>query len=86
MTHSTATRLGETFTDVRKSGLLWWPRPDGKTQVTIQYSYKADSFVEPLEEPHRGDLHTARRALEGHEVQGGGWLRGRMPPPRAWMR
>merc|ERR1711887_419170 len=35
------------LTDVRKSGLLWWLRPDGKTQVTIQYLQKADGSVEP---------------------------------------
>merc|ERR1712107_160431 len=33
--------------DVRKSGLLWWLRPDGKTQVTIEYSQHADGSVEP---------------------------------------
>merc|ERR1712183_173203 len=33
--------------DVRKNGLLWWLRPDGKTQVTIQYQMKADGSVEP---------------------------------------
>merc|ERR1711985_77694 len=31
----------------RKSGDLWWLRPDGKTQVTIQYLQKADGSVEP---------------------------------------
>merc|ERR1712195_396971 len=48
LTHSMATRLGKKLTDVRKSGLLWWLRPDGKTQVTIEYLQKADGAVEPL--------------------------------------
>jgi len=47
LTHSIATRLGKKLTDVRKSGLLWWLRPDGKTQVTIQYLQKTDGSVEP---------------------------------------
>jgi S-adenosylmethionine synthetase len=48
LTHSLATRLGKQLTDVRKSGELWWLRPDGKTQVTIQYKQNADGSVEPL--------------------------------------
>jgi len=48
LTHSMATRLGKTLTDVRKSGELWWLRPDGKTQVTIEYLAKSDGSVEPL--------------------------------------
>merc|ERR1711972_464468 len=48
LTHSVATKLGKTLTDVRKSGKLWWLRPDGKTQVTIEYLQKADGSVEPL--------------------------------------
>merc|ERR1712214_144986 len=47
LTHSMATRLGKTLTDVRKDGSLWWLRPDGKTQVTIEYLQKADGSVEP---------------------------------------
>merc|ERR1719331_911691 len=42
-----ATRLGKTLTDVRKSGEGWRLRPDGKTQVTIEYVQKADGSVEP---------------------------------------
>jgi len=48
LTHSVATKLGKKLTDVRKSGDLWWLRPDGKTQVTIEYLQKADGSVEPL--------------------------------------
>merc|ERR1712048_854736 len=48
LTHSMATRLGKKLTDVRKSGDLWWLRPDGKTQVTIEYAQKGDGSVEPL--------------------------------------
>merc|ERR1711939_722965 len=48
LTHLVATRLGKTLTDVRKSGELWWLRPDGKTQVTIEYKQHADGSVEPL--------------------------------------
>jgi len=48
LTHSMATRLGKKLTDVRKSGELWWLRPDGKTQVTIRYRQKADGSVEPI--------------------------------------
>jgi len=47
LTHSMATRLGKKLTDVRKSGELWWLRPDGKTQVTIEYKQKEDGSVEP---------------------------------------
>merc|ERR1712072_781057 len=47
LTHSMATRLGKKLTDVRKDGSLWWLRPDGKTQVTIEYVQKADGSVEP---------------------------------------
>merc|ERR1712139_666211 len=43
-----ATRLGKKLTDVRKSGQLWWLRPDGKTQVTIEYKKNDDGSVEPL--------------------------------------
>jgi len=47
LTHSVATKLGKKLTDVRKDGTLWWLRPDGKTQVTIEYLQKADGSVEP---------------------------------------
>merc|ERR1712124_31277 len=43
-----ATRLGKKLTDVRKDGTLWWLRPDGKTQVTIEYQQNDDGSVTPL--------------------------------------
>merc|ERR1712070_964119 len=48
LTHLMATKLGKKLTDVRKDGTLWWLRPDGKTQVTIQYKQHSDGSVEPL--------------------------------------
>jgi S-adenosylmethionine synthetase len=47
LTHLLATRLGKKLTDVRKDGSLWWLRPDGKTQVTIEYFQNSDGSVEP---------------------------------------
>merc|ERR1711869_29216 len=48
LTHLVATSLGKKLTDVRKDGSLWWLRPDGKTQVTVEYKQKSDGSVEPL--------------------------------------
>ena len=45
--HSVATKLGKTRTVVRKDCSLWWLRPDGETQVTIEYVEKADGSVQP---------------------------------------
>jgi len=47
LTHLMATHFGKKLTDVRKNGKLWWLRPDGKTQVTIDYLQKEDGSVEP---------------------------------------
>jgi len=74
LTHAMATRLGKTLTDVRKSGELWWLRPDGKTQVTIQYQQKEDGSVEPqkihtvvISTQHAEPLKaTRRKEVEGY--------------------
>merc|ERR1711865_969536 len=69
-----ATRLGKTLTDVRKSGHLWWLRPDGKTQVTIEYMQNGDGSVEPMKihtvvisSQHAEPLKaTKRKEVEGY--------------------
>merc|ERR1712062_687975 len=73
LTHSMATRLGKKLTDVRKSGECWWLRPDGKTQVTIQYVQKPDGSVEP-QKIHTVVISTQHaepgKALRTKEVEG----------------
>merc|ERR1712118_470012 len=72
-THLLATLLGKKLTDVRKSGHLWWLRPDGKTQVTIEYLQKADGSVEP-QKIHTVVISTQHAepgvALRSKEVEG----------------
>merc|ERR1719230_865642 len=43
-----ANKLGERLTEVRKSGVLPWVRPDGKTQVTVEYREHKDGSLEPV--------------------------------------
>merc|ERR1712115_647822 len=73
LTHSMATRLGKTLTDVRKSGECWWLRPDGETQVTIEYLQKEDGSVEP-KKIHTVVISTQHaepsKALRTKEVEG----------------
>jgi S-adenosylmethionine synthetase len=37
LTHFLATQLGAKLTEVRKNGTCPWVRPDGKTQITVEY-------------------------------------------------
>jgi len=45
LTHSLATKLGARLTEVRKKGILKWVRPDGKTQVVVEYRKENGAMI-----------------------------------------
>jgi S-adenosylmethionine synthetase len=47
LTHWLATQIGARLTQVRVEGILKWVRPDGKTQVTVEYR-KEGGILTPL--------------------------------------
>lgn len=48
LTSSFANKLGYRLTEVRKNDICPWVRPDGKTQVTMEYKKSADGKLTPL--------------------------------------
>ncbi|KAH7302428.1 hypothetical protein KP509_23G072300 [Ceratopteris richardii] len=45
LSHVSATKLGAKLTEVRKNGTCAWLRPDGKTQVTVEYKNDNGAMV-----------------------------------------
>jgi S-adenosylmethionine synthetase len=45
LTHSLATSLGAKLTEVRKNGVCPWVRPDGKTQVVVEYKEEGGAMI-----------------------------------------
>ncbi|XP_057442250.1 S-adenosylmethionine synthase-like [Lotus japonicus] len=47
LSHVLATKLGARLTEVRKNGICAWLRPDGRTQVTVEY-YNDNGAMVPV--------------------------------------
>merc|ERR1712137_706635 len=60
LSHMLATHLGSRLTEVRKSNILDWVRPDGKTQVTVEYKEVDGQMI-----PQR--VHTVVISTQHHE-------------------
>jgi S-adenosylmethionine synthetase len=45
LTHTLATQIGLRLTKVRNDGTLKWVRPDGKTQVTVEYKKSGGAMI-----------------------------------------
>ena len=45
VTHVLATKMGAKLIEVRKNGTYSWLRPNGKTQVTIEYKNESGAWV-----------------------------------------
>ena len=45
LTHVLATKIGFRLTEVRKDGTCPWLRPDGKTQVTVEYKKEGGAVI-----------------------------------------
>ncbi|MED6193132.1 S-adenosylmethionine synthase 1 [Stylosanthes scabra] len=65
LSHVLATQLGARLTEVRKNGTCTWLRPDGKTQVTVEYYNDNGAMVPYLDEKTIFHLNPSGRFVIG---------------------
>ena len=73
LTHMLATQIGYRLTVVRKDGTCPWVRPDGKTQVTVEYKNEGGAMV-----PQR--VHTILISTQHNEGVRARLRKARIPP------
>lgn len=70
---SLAHRLTKRLTDVRKNGTLSYLRPDGKSQVTVEYvddkPFRVDAVVISTQHDSEVDLDTIKKDIMEHVIQ-----------------
>ncbi|QUI21445.1 methionine adenosyltransferase [Vallitalea pronyensis] len=70
---SLAHRLTKRLTDVRKNGTLSYLRPDGKSQVTVEYvddkPVRVDAVVISTQHDSEVDLNTIKKDIMEHVIQ-----------------
>lgn len=66
-------RLARRLTEVRKKGILNYLRPDGKSQVTVEYQdgvpVRVDTVVLSSQHAPEIDMNTLRKELEQHVIR-----------------
>ena len=69
---SLAHKLSKRLTDVRKSGIIDYLRPDGKSQVTVEYENdipkRIDTIVISSQHSDKVDLETIRKDIKQHVI------------------
>jgi len=76
--HLLALRLSEKLTEVRKNKTLPWLRPDGKTQVTVEYNKEKNGEIKPIriqnilistQHDENISLEDIQRAIKEHVIK-----------------
>jgi S-adenosylmethionine synthetase len=73
LTIALAHRLTRRLAEVRKNGTLPWLRPDGKSQVTVEYRYgqpaRVDAVVISTQHAHEVDQEQIARDVRQHVIE-----------------